>query len=121
MGVFFLVYESLCRQWGVRDIQSKHDDMDMITMAKINVAGGLAGVVSWFTYPFDVIKSRIQTQSLSRPRYRGVFDCGRQMVQSEGAVVLFRGLFATILQAFPVSAAMFATYELILRFEGSSW
>lgn len=34
-------------------------------------AGGLAGAAFWvFCYPFDVIKSKIQTDNFFDPRYR---------------------------------------------------
>ena len=116
-GVFFLVYEALCRRWGVRESQNQHD-VDLVTVAKLNLAGGLAGTLSWFTYPFDVIKSRLQTQSLTSPEYSGIVDCARKIVHAEGLGVLFRGLTATVIQAFPVSAVMFATYELVIRLCG---
>ena len=113
-AVYFLVYEWLCRRWGVKHACSAPDAMDLETFAKLNLAGGLAGTLSWFTYPFDVIKSRIQTQSLTHPIYSGVVDCARKIVAAEGAAVLLRGLTATIIQAFPVSAVTFAVYELTL-------
>jgi solute carrier family 25 carnitine/acylcarnitine transporter 20/29 len=119
LGVYFLVYESLCCRWGVRD-SSPANSLDLATFLKLNLAGGLAGTAMWVTYPFDVVKSRIQTQSLTNPEFSGVWDCIGKIVRAEGPSVLFRGLTATIVQAFPVGAATFATYELTLRFFNSS-
>ena len=113
MGIFFLSYETLCRRWGVREVQPENM-LDMATFLKLNLAGGIAGMTSWFTYPFDVIKSRIQTQSLTEPEYKGVTDCARKIMRVEGYRGLFRGLLATVVQAFPVSAVTFAAYEVTI-------
>ena len=40
------------------------------------LAGGAAGFFFWFlTYPFDTIKSKIQSDSLEKPKYKGIIDC----------------------------------------------
>ena len=113
VGMYFLVYEWLCRRWGVHDT-APANTMDLNTFAKLNLAGGLAGTAAWVSYPLDVIKTRLQTQSLTHPIYSGVVDCARKIVAAEGPAVLLRGLTATIIQAFPVSAVTFATYEIVL-------
>ena len=57
---------------------------------------------------------------MTEPEYKGVADCARKIVKAEGYRVLFRGLTATVIQAFPVGAATFAVYELTLLLFNSS-
>ncbi|KAG6527902.1 mitochondrial arginine transporter BAC2-like [Zingiber officinale] len=85
------------------------------------VAGGLAGVASWIVcYPLDVVKSRLQAQSMPEagqppPKYNGIVDCFRKSVREEGVAVLFRGLGTAVTRAFLVNGAIFTAYELALR------
>ena len=79
-------------------------------------AGGMAGVVAWWAvYPVDVVKTRLQAQPLDKPQYKGVVDCFVKIVKADGPSVLFRGLGATLLRAFPLNAVTFAVYELTLH------
>ncbi|TKY48165.1 Mitochondrial arginine transporter BAC2 [Spatholobus suberectus] len=80
------------------------------------VAGGLAGVVSWvFSYPLDVIKTRLQAQTLSSRKYNGILDCLRKSIKEEGYVVLWRGLGTAVARAFVANGAIFSAYEITLR------
>jgi len=80
------------------------------------VSGGLAGVVSWvLSYPLDVIKTRLQAQTLSSQKYRGILDCLRKSVREEGYEVLWRGLGTAVARAFVVNGAIFSAYEITLR------
>ncbi|KAJ3416844.1 hypothetical protein HDV05_008429 [Chytridiales sp. JEL 0842] len=70
------------------------------------MAGGLAGIVGWLsTYPIDVAKTRIQSQTSGRSST--LFQTIRTIYQREGIKVLFAGLGATALRAFPTNAATF--------------
>lgn len=74
------------------------------------------GVISWASIvPFDVIKSRIQADSKSNPVYKSTLDC---IIQSkkEGIMVFFRGFWMIAFRAFPVNAATFLGYEMIISF-----
>lgn len=79
------------------------------------LAGGIAGVASWFSvYPFDVVKSRIQATCWQHSPYAGWVDCMRRTVQLEGAGALVRGMSPSLVRAFAVNAAIFAVYESTL-------
>jgi solute carrier family 25 carnitine/acylcarnitine transporter 20/29 len=79
-------------------------------------AGGIAGAVSWLSvYPFDVIKSRLQSQLPGDNHYRGWLDCGVKTIREEGSHVLWRGLSPTLARAFLVNAAIFSTYEVLMK------
>ncbi|KAK7325180.1 hypothetical protein VNO77_29318 [Canavalia gladiata] len=80
------------------------------------IAGGMAGVASWvFSYPLDVIKTRLQAQTRSSLKYKGILDCLRKSVNEEGYVVLWRGLGTAVARAFVVNGAIFSAYEITLR------
>ena len=80
--------------------------------------GGISGINAWIiTYPFDVIKSRLQTDGIKeKPQYNGMMDCFKKSYHNDGWKVFFRGLNSTLLRAFPTNAATFSTVTLLLRY-----
>ncbi|XP_068433051.1 mitochondrial basic amino acids transporter-like isoform X2 [Clinocottus analis] len=110
-GVYFLAYDVLTRSLGF-------EPNDRYMIPKLLFAGGMAGIFSWLsTYPVDVIKSRLQADGVGGVnQYNGIADCVRQSVRREGYMVFTRGLTSTLLRAFPVNAATFATVTLILLY-----
>lgn len=82
----------------------------------LNFAGGWAGVLAWASiYPVDVVKSRLQTQSLETPQFKSFGHCASQLYRQEGAAIFVRGLAPTLLRAFPLNAVTFSFYELSMR------
>ena len=83
-------------------------------------AGGLAGIFSWvFTYPQDVIKSRLQADGWGRgQQYRGSLHCLQASLASEGRSFLVRGIGSTIIRAFPMNAVTFWVYKQIMNTYG---
>jgi len=74
------------------------------------IAGGAGGFGFWgFIYPIELIKTRIQSDSLvpSEKKYSGVVDCFRKTLQAEGWRGLFRGYVPAIVRAVPVNACIF--------------
>ncbi|CAJ2508854.1 Uu.00g138800.m01.CDS01 [Anthostomella pinea] len=102
--------------------------------AKVLLCGGLAGVVTWASiFPLDVVKTRVQTQTLSqtqmqtqildearRPllgtahKRRGAVEIAREAYREGGARVFFRGLTVCSVRAFIVNAVQWAVYEWIM-------
>ncbi len=78
------------------------------------IAGALAGVVSWIaTFPFDVVKTRVQSVDLglisrsestcsndiaARHPFRSTISTIVQSYQTEGPGVFFRGLSPTLIR-----------------------
>ncbi|XP_032804030.1 mitochondrial basic amino acids transporter [Petromyzon marinus] len=110
-GFYFLTYDVLTRHLGCEP-----DDPSLIP--KLLFAGGMSGIASWLsTYPFDVVKSRLQADGVGgESRYAGITDCFRQSYRQEGWRMFTRGLVSTLLRAFPVNAATFATVTLFLSY-----
>ncbi|KAI5767806.1 SLC25A29 [Gulo gulo luscus] len=110
-GVYFLAYDVLTRALGC-------EPGEPLLVPKLLLAGGTSGILSWLsTYPVDVVKSRLQADGLrGAPRYGGFVDCVRQSYRAEGWRVFTRGLASTLLRAFPVNAATFATVTVVLTY-----
>lgn len=100
-GLYFWTYEYMreklhpgCRKSGQESLNT------------MLVAGGLAGVTSWFScYPLDVVKTRLQAQTKSSMKYNGIIDCFRKSVNEDGYRILWRGLGTTVSRAFVVNGA----------------
>jgi solute carrier family 25 carnitine/acylcarnitine transporter 20/29 len=80
--------------------------------------GGLAGVCYWFVaFPFDVIKSKLQTQpDVNPPQYQGMVDCARKVYSKEGIRAFTRGFMPCIVRAFPANAAAYLAFESSMSF-----
>lgn len=103
-GLYFATYEALTRS----SLESHP-----IGTASMLMAGGLSGTVSWiFTYPLDVVKTRLQVDP---EKYFSFADCLRKSVQSEGLVCLTRGLTPTLIRAFPTNAVTFTVVTWVFR------
>ncbi|XP_027344647.1 mitochondrial arginine transporter BAC2-like [Abrus precatorius] len=110
-GLYFWTYEYMrerlhpgCRKSGQERLNT------------MLIAGGLAGVASWIIcYPLDVVKTRLQAQTPSSLKYKGIFDCFKKSINEEGYCVLWRGLGTAVARAFLVNGAIFSAYEISLR------
>uniref|UniRef100_A0AAV1V4W6 Mitochondrial carrier n=1 Tax=Peronospora matthiolae TaxID=2874970 RepID=A0AAV1V4W6_9STRA len=76
-------------------------------------AGGVAGVASWVvSYPFDVIKSAIQTLPVNhKPGEHKIAYQARQLYRLGGWRIFFSGLGTACVRAFPCNAVTFYGYE----------
>jgi solute carrier family 25 carnitine/acylcarnitine transporter 20/29 len=72
-GSYFLAYEIFKDALGTSSIA-------------LLTSGGLAGVTSWLTsYPFDVIKTRLQSTGQAKSlNYKGFWDCTKKKLSSRG-------------------------------------
>jgi solute carrier family 25 citrate transporter 1 len=67
--------------------------------------------------PFDTVKTRMQ--GLEAARYKGLVDCARQMVTTEGVLSLWKGLGARLMRVVPGQGIIFCSYESIFSFLSS--
>lgn len=108
VGVYFLTYEALMKN----DMKNNNYNRSDVSSSKLLLFGALAGYSMWITaYPVDVIKSRLQTDSPTKPKYHGMLDCARKMFFNEGIGSFARGFLPVLVRAAPVNAATFYTYE----------
>jgi len=82
---------------------------------KIAFSGAFAGMCFWFAvFPIDVIKTKIQTDSFSEPKFKSMMDCIRQTYSRQGFKGFWGGLAPCMLRSVPVNSGTFITYEATL-------
>eukprot|EP00804_Cyclotella_cryptica_P010380 CCRYP_020703-RA/>CCRYP_020703-RA protein AED:0.26 eAED:0.27 QI:0/0/0/1/0/0/2/0/400 len=117
-GMYFATYDSIKAR--VENLLEDKDEHHPIpshahAWAASALAGGISGAWTWaIIYPFDVIKSRIQTSPLERHLQKGMWTVARDIVNDHGWRYMFRGLGVTLVRAFPVNAIIFPVYEFVL-------
>ena len=85
---------------------------------KVAFYGGLSGEVLWLaSYPFDVVKSRMQCDGFGggEQKYRSMRDCFSKIYKEFGVRGFWKGIGPTLLRAMPVSAGTFAVVEMTMR------
>jgi len=106
---FFLGYES--SRAALAWLGGKQPDQ--LGSLETVVSGGVAGVCFWSSiFPMDVVKSRIQV----RGARGGAVTVARQILKTEGAPALYRGLAPALVRTFPANAALFLAYENSKRY-----
>ena len=109
-GAYFAAYEATLMYFPSRK-PSPHDHSSLMSEADSTIAthswpallaaGGLAGIAGWLgTFPFDVIKTRVQStfgSGASNP-YRNTWSTIVYSYQQEGLKVFFRGLAPTLVR-----------------------
>jgi len=109
-GLYFLVYHAALDWAGPGRGQGHHSPLEIF------LAGGLAGLLSWQAIIYaDVVKSRLQADSFTRPRYSGTWDCVVQSYTRDGPRVFCRGFTLMSLRAFPLNGATFLGYEYSMK------
>eukprot|EP00766_Chilomastix_caulleryi_P003187 gnl/Chilomastix_caulleri/424.p1 GENE.gnl/Chilomastix_caulleri/424~~gnl/Chilomastix_caulleri/424.p1 ORF type:complete len:290 (+),score=94.10 gnl/Chilomastix_caulleri/424:87-956(+) len=72
------------------------------------VAGALAGITAVAaTYPLDVLRTRFAVQDSKNPKYTGVFQAFKKIIDEEGFGALYAGFNTTILGVIPYEGGQF--------------
>ncbi|PWN92936.1 mitochondrial tricarboxylate transporter [Acaromyces ingoldii] len=75
--------------------------------------GAVAGIVTVYaTMPFDVVKTRMQSESASQ--YKGAFDCVATMLRQEGVRRFWKGTTPRLTRLILSGGIVFTVYEAIL-------
>jgi len=127
-GYYFFAYEATCRYFSqpvyphhnTGLFQNIESDLRAVPWPALLLAGGIAGVAGWImTFPFDLVKTRIQTTCASQ-RKRGFLQGGGITIstfvrswKNEGPRVFWRGLSPTLIRAIPVNMVTFGAFEAI--------
>ncbi|KAJ6347442.1 hypothetical protein OIU76_004008 [Salix suchowensis] len=108
----FYTYESLKQSM----LSSQNSSAQPNTLQTL-VCGGLAGsTAALFTTPFDVVKTRLQTQIPgSMSPYGNVFHALEEICKKEGLKGLYRGLTPRLVMYVSQGALFFASYEFLKR------
>lgn len=84
---------------------SKLSNMDYLVLSGTSKV--FAGCV---TYPYQVLKARLQTYDAART-YRGVVDAMGQMWRKEGVVGFYKGMGPNLVRVLPSTWVTFLVYE----------
>lgn len=77
-----------------------------------SVCGSIAGAVSaTITTPLDVVKTRLMTQSMTAPKYKGIVHGIRTIAREEGPKALMAGLVPRVMWISVGGAIFFGAYE----------
>ncbi|QPH10285.1 hypothetical protein C2857_001525 [Epichloe festucae Fl1] len=112
-GAWFTAFEYMVNSDAARNGVDRKD----MAAWKIAVYGGLAGEALWLaSYPFDVIKSKMQTDGLGpQQRYPTMRSCFAATWRADGVRGFWKGIWPTLFRAMPVSAGTFAVVEMTMR------
>lgn len=113
MGIYFATYEALIAREVRKGLFETRAD---IPSWKLCMFGGLSGYALWFAiYPVDVLKSKLQTDSLTSPKYTGAISAAKDVFKRAGIKGFYKGFVPTILRAAPANGATFAVFEITMR------
>lgn len=88
---------------------------NQLSILQLLTAGAIAGMpAAYFTTPFDVIKTRLQTEAKTgQTNYKGVGHAASTILREEGFKAFFKGGPARILRSSPQFGCTLAAYELL--------
>eukprot|EP00602_Paraphysomonas_sp_CaronLab_P003291 CAMPEP_0185020532 /NCGR_PEP_ID=MMETSP1103-20130426/3135_1 /TAXON_ID=36769 /ORGANISM="Paraphysomonas bandaiensis, Strain Caron Lab Isolate" /LENGTH=225 /DNA_ID=CAMNT_0027551481 /DNA_START=391 /DNA_END=1068 /DNA_ORIENTATION=+ len=116
------IFQSYMNKWDAVVNTKEHKQPAYVSM----VIGGTAKIVAaTVTYPYQVVKSRLQQRSeitvsstgsrVEVPKYTGSVDCIRSILRNEGLRGFFKGLIPNCLKVAPNAALTFLVYEESLK------
>ncbi|KAG6014080.1 hypothetical protein E4U43_006954 [Claviceps pusilla] len=112
-GAWFTAFEYMMNA----DAARNHIQRKEIPAWKIALYGGLAGEALWLaSYPFDVIKSKMQTDGFgAQQKFPSMRSCFAETWRADGMRGFWKGIWPTLFRAMPVSAGTFAVVEMTMR------
>ena len=81
-------------------------------------AGGIAVVA--VGHPFDTVKVRLQSQSITKPIYSGAFDCVKKTLAWEGVGGLYKGVASPLAGQMLFRATLFSAFGESKRWLGTN-
>ena len=106
-AIQFMIYEEL------KILRATNGDLEsrqLNSLDYISLSGLSKAVASAATYPYQVVRSRLQTYEAHRT-YRGAFDVMSQISRNEGPRGFYKGLMPNTLRILPSTCVTFLVYE----------
>ncbi|KAI9311325.1 mitochondrial carrier domain-containing protein [Dichotomocladium elegans] len=93
-----------------------HADTTFAGPTSILLASSLSKMAaSMATYPHEVIRTRLQNQTVKPFKYKGIIHAIKVILSEEGIRGLYKGLPTNLLRTVPSSAMTILTYEILVR------
>ncbi|CAJ0766643.1 14771_t:CDS:1, partial [Entrophospora sp. SA101] len=67
------------------------------------------------TYPHEVVRTRLQNQTVKPFKYKGVWNAIKLINQEEGLMAFYKGMSTNLLRTVPSSALTILIYEILIR------
>ncbi|XP_020530089.1 folate transporter 1, chloroplastic isoform X2 [Amborella trichopoda] len=121
-AIQFTAYEEACKILiKIKSTREKHDhsnDDRLLNSVDYAVLGASSKIVAiLLTYPFQVIRSRLQQRPSTHtlPRYRDAWHVLKETARFEGINGFYRGITSNLLKNIPAASITFVVYENVLR------
>ncbi|KAL7006056.1 Pyrimidine nucleotide transporter, mitochondrial [Cystobasidiomycetes sp. EMM_F5] len=85
----------------------------------VGAAGAAKLIATVITYPHEVVRTRLRQApppGQSVPKYRGLLQTFRTVLQEEGMFAFYNGLSPHLMRVVPNAAVMYSVYELVLKY-----
>lgn len=105
----FMAYEEM-KKWRAKRFDGTVPDK-LATWEYIVMSASSKVFATTLTYPYQVIKSRLQ---MSGSKFNGVVDCVAQTYQKEGFRGYYKGMVPNIVRVLPGTCVTFVVYESMM-------
>lgn len=112
MGIYSSAQQSIMLYRMQLQNLTRHDAM--LNSAEVGAVAMVSSFIAQtFTYPLNVVRTRLQTQGTNgrEKRYNGMIDCTVKIIRTKGVATLFSGLLPNYLKAVPASTIAFVVFE----------
>ena len=110
-GTYFFTYAFLKKLFGMEQAKKDGTENSALNMAIKFWAAGTAGQASWVvSYPFDIIKTKIQCTESRRVPLREVV---KYIYATEGALGFFKGVSPTLARSFIVNGVCLPIFDYL--------
>ncbi|OZJ01978.1 hypothetical protein BZG36_04897 [Bifiguratus adelaidae] len=108
VAVQFPLYEKL-KVWLTPEGQPANTAIILCSSSTSKMAASIA------TYPHEVIRTRLQNQTIKPHKYQGILHGIKVIYEEEGFRAFYKGMGTNLLRTVPASALTILTYELLVR------
>ncbi|KAI9106098.1 mitochondrial carrier domain-containing protein [Phlyctochytrium arcticum] len=140
VAVQFPLYEQLKRMMHQYELKAGRSEADLTATSILLASAGSKMIASVITYPHEVLRTRLQTQSTQRhithipdkicvgpncppdtqpppkqPKYSGLVQATQVIMKEEGWRALYRGLGTNLIRTVPASALSLWAYEVLVQ------